>query len=319
MFVAAYHDARVVRAPDEWVPQALAPANLGEEGRAAVSPPATAAASHGGRWVEEEQGALHAPRGKKQPAPPRRDAPRTVRVPLAAAAVVVDGGVDVGVGVVGLLPRNDAQCSNRRRWLWRRQQRVGAVAVARGRRGDAGLPGAALRREDSHGVRRRQEAVHHDAAADADAARRPGDGVAEAAGAAAVHGEAAVRHGERVGEPRLLIPLPHRRGDGDHRHGVARGLLVPRRGVHHRRAPGADALGMTGPRAIRPRRRLAGGATAMAPHGDERRGEVDAPVRVGHDRRRELPPRLATTCHSRCVTGLATALQHWHFGQPNSK
>ncbi|KAG8068041.1 hypothetical protein GUJ93_ZPchr0005g15142 [Zizania palustris] len=67
--------------------------------------------------------------------------------------------------------------------------------------------------------------------------------------AAAVHGEAAVRQGERVREPRLL---PHGRRDRDDRLLLPLGL-VPRHG--RPRAAGSDALGVT--RAVLPSERHA--------------------------------------------------------------
>lgn len=250
------------------------------------------------------QGAPDAPDGEQAAPPaPGREARRAARVGTGAVVLATGAAGSGRDGRRQVARRNVVEGHPPLRLRWQQVQppvaggrRPGVLAAAEGvLRGPGG----------GHGVRGRQEPVHHGAAAGAGARlRRPrpgprGRGVAEARGGAAVGGDAAgsVVAGERV-------VRGARRG---------RGLVDDRReGRRRRLAAGADALGVTGSalppewhghghcagsgaarglgrrggsRLVagwqpRPRGRCLG--TTVAPDGEERRGEIDAPVGVGH-------------------------------------
>jgi hypothetical protein len=250
------------------------------------------------------QGAPHAPDGEQAAPPaPGREARRAARVGTGAVVAVVLATGAAGSGRDGrrqVARRNVVEGHPPLRLRWQQVQ----PPVAGGRRpGGLAAEGVLRGPGGGHGVRGRQEPVHHGAAAGAGARLRrprpgpPGRGVAEARGGAAVGGDAAgsVVAGERV------VRAPRR----------GRGVVDDRReGRRRRLAAGADALGVTGSalppewhghgagsgaaRGLRrrggsrllvgwqprPRGRCLG--TTVAPDGEERRGEIDAPVGVGH-------------------------------------
>jgi hypothetical protein len=289
------------RAPQQGIHLPPVSTSVGHD-RPAFPSPRSAAAPHGGRRVQEQHGALHAPRGE-QAAPPGREPAGTVHIRLGV----------VNVLHVFSLRREELQVIGRnvlqsQRPLDRRQPIAGASALSRRPHGlpdgPAGLPERGQWGGHGHGVRGGEEPVHHGAAAAS--GRRGGArgrGVAEAS-RAAVHGDAArVVARARVRAPLVLRPR-HRRRRFPRRD---RGLLGDRRRRRCERRPAcADALGVAGavlppkgngagvshrPRCLaglvgRQRRGL-GARAAVAPGGDERRGEVDALVGVGHahDRR----------------------------------